>query len=225
MCMRRTPCPLSAAHISHSSSFSKTQAAVNSSFQKTPAPVPLILPLALFLSIVGLPSLGSLLPPGLPKLRSPDRVTLLSLHPMAADGISLTHSLIPNDGGSSSSTEPNSALGYLRHSIKIFSSRAMRWTCFPHLENTRGLLLRKSALSVFCSRGTIRSFLLLSALRWEQGEGIWVGAVCLAAHTSCRFLWDVKCRQAFLHKVFSPTRSHREVGQLMLLKNLLITIL
>lgn len=147
--MRRTPCPLSAAQVSHSSSFSKTQAAVNSSFQKTPAPVPLILPLALFLSIVGLPSLGSLLPPGLPKLRSPDRVTLLSLHPMAADGISLTHSLIPNDGGSSSSTEPNSALGYLRHSIKIFSSRAMRWTCFPHLENTRGLLLRKSALS-FC---------------------------------------------------------------------------
>lgn len=145
MCTRRIPCPLSAARVSHSNPFSKTQAAVKSSFQKTPAPVPLVLPLALFLSIVGF----SLLPPGLPKLHSPDRVTLLSLHSMAADGISLTHSLIPNDGGGSSLAEPSSAPGYLRHYIKIFSSRVMRWACFPHLENTCGLLLRKSALS-FC---------------------------------------------------------------------------
>lgn len=172
MCMRRTPFPLSAARVSHSSSFSKTQAAANSSFQKTPAPVPLILPLALFLSIVGFPSLGSLLPPGL--LHSPDRMTLLSLHSMTADGISLTHSLIPNDGGSSSSTEPNSAPGYLRHSIKIFSSRVTRWTCFPHLENTRGLLLRKSALS-FC--------LLLPG-----NNQIFLGPLCFAVRAGQRHL-------------------------------------
>lgn len=142
MCMRQIPCPLSAAPVSHPSSFSKTQAAVKSSFQKTPAPVPLVLPLALPLWGSHFFHLGS-------QIALSRQSDLLSLHPMAADGIPLTHSLIPNDGGGSSSTEPNSAPGYLRHSIKIFSSRVTRWACFPHLENTRGLLLRKSALS-FC---------------------------------------------------------------------------
>lgn len=183
MCMRRTPCPLSAAHISHSSSFSKTQAAVNSSFQKTPAPVPLILPLALFLSIVGLPSLGSLFHLGSQNCAL-QTVTLLSLHPIAAEG-SLSHTHSSNDGGSSSSTEPNSALGYLRHSIKIFSSRAMRWTCFPHLENTRGLLLRKSALS-FC--------LLLPG-----NNQIFLAPLCFA----------VRAGQRHLSRRCVPCRSHQ----------------
>jgi hypothetical protein len=82
----------------------------------------------------------------------------------------------------------------------LFSNRMMRQVCFPHLKKAHGLPLENSALS-FCfliQEKTIRPFLKLFTLQWEQGEGIWVGAVFLIAEINCKFLLDVKCRQTCL---------------------------
>lgn len=215
--MRWTPCCLPTQLVSQSSSNSVQQkhAEVSSFSQKvmTLADAQMLLSDALFASPVSLfPTSGFPLPsrsPGPPPIDlslcsvSGDQLPLasssqpMSCTPSPLGGRLPTRfmAILPRRPRARFSCEVSKRLICVSQTINKIHTFFLPWqSSSPSSWKFGGTLL------MFSDPGkqTIRSFLKHFILQWEQGEGIWVGAVFLTTETNCRFLLDGKCQQAFL---------------------------